>query len=392
MGGGSDTRKIAPRHRALQLVGRVLRPLARGTSAHQHVDFVDENDDPSIAAFHLVLEGFDTLGKRASKLCPGDQGSHFQVDDNAFARPLSVTLKSLYRALDHRRLSNPRLPHQAGVIGAPFPQDVDDFFDLPGSANDWIQTSLLGKQAQVAPNGGQQWKGFGIECQGAWDFGLTLSQRGNAGFDAIGLGCTRRRRSAVCWRGTEAGDRSHRFHGAWAGFGAKGTALKLCRLLASFELKLAGHPAAQLVGERGVANGREIQPSPHQQILRGAAHPRGGDQKVQAVSLYGAAILSDFSASLTQLAGEPVELAGRCSHRREKAILVDASLLQQQLGSVFDGKEREQQMRRGQLLPDADCDVVCLCENLRKVRTVDHSLSREHRIRVYTADPSAAKN
>ena len=45
VGGRADAGKLAPRQRRLQLVGGVLRALAAGAGADEHVQLVDEDDD-----------------------------------------------------------------------------------------------------------------------------------------------------------------------------------------------------------------------------------------------------------------------------------------------------------------------------------------------------------
>src|SRR5207237_144868 len=73
------------RERRLQLVGRILRSLAGGSRADQHVKLVDEDDEAAVGALHLVLDPDQAFAERAAQLRAGHQATHVELEENAVA-------------------------------------------------------------------------------------------------------------------------------------------------------------------------------------------------------------------------------------------------------------------------------------------------------------------
>ena len=142
--------------------------------------------------------------------------------------------------------------------------------------------------------------------------------------------------------------------------------------------ELPGHPAAEEVGEGGVAHRREVQPGAGQQLVTGASQPGDGDEEVQTVRLTRAARPRDLPCPLPELPQGSIGLGGGGLHQGEEPVLVHAPFLEEALPRVVDGEERQDRVRGRGLLRDALGDVVRLGEDQRQVAAVDHALSNTY--------------
>src|SRR5207248_660676 len=101
---GADAGKLAARERRLQLIGRILRSLAGGSGADQHVKLVDEDDEAAVGALHLVLDPDQAFAERAAQLRSGHQATHVELEENAVAAEHAQR-----EAFDDGGLANPGL-------------------------------------------------------------------------------------------------------------------------------------------------------------------------------------------------------------------------------------------------------------------------------------------
>src|SRR5215831_16858561 len=85
VGGRPNTGELAAGHRALQLIGGILRPIPGRACSHQGVQLVDKDDDASLRLANLLLESIELLGESAAKLCSGNQPGHVNFNNGPFS-------------------------------------------------------------------------------------------------------------------------------------------------------------------------------------------------------------------------------------------------------------------------------------------------------------------
>ncbi len=384
VGGRADAGELAARHRGLELVRRVLRALAGRARADQGVDLVDEHHHPAVGLLHLVLEAVQLLGERAAELGAGDERRHVELDEDPVLKPAARLEQLLGDALDDRGLADARLADEARVVRAPLAEDVDDLLDLLRPADARVELPLAGGDREVPAERGEQRVELGVERVGP-----TQRRQGHAARERTGRAPPRTTGSSSLLgvdqlaRAHRRGRRDDRGRGGRGerasrrGIRARHRRSRGRRDLGhrSPRLELPRHPPAQVVGQRRVPHRREIHAHLREQLLRRAADPGGRDQHVQAVRLARAAALGDLPGAREQLAQLAVRLERRRGEHLEQPVLVDAALLEEQLGAVVDGEDREQRVRSGQLLVDAAGNVLGFGEDLRELGAVDHRLS-----------------
>ncbi len=68
---------------------------------------------------------------------------------------------------------------------------------------------------------------------------------------------------------------------------------------------------------------------------------------MEAVGLGGSTASRNLAASFAQVGQEGFIFLGNAGHRGQQAVFVDAALPEQDLGSVLDGEERQQDVGGG---------------------------------------------
>ena len=115
--GGADGPQLATRQRRLEQVAGIHRSfgLARADDGMQ---FVDEEDDLSVALRDFFDDGFEAILKFAAELRAGDQCPHVQRDDPlVFEHGRHVAIEHADRqAFDDRGFTHARLADQHGVV------------------------------------------------------------------------------------------------------------------------------------------------------------------------------------------------------------------------------------------------------------------------------------
>ncbi len=132
-----------------------------------------------------------------------------------------------------------------------------------------------------------------------------------------------------------------------------------------------GH-ARRVVGERDVAERRQLQAAGGEQLVRRAlAHPGHGDEQVDAVGLVGPQPLGDLAGPLAEVALEALRFLRRARHGEQDPVLVDAALAQQHLGPVGNHEECEEEVSAGEALVHVPRDVARLGEDLGELHRLD---------------------
>ncbi len=145
VGGRPDAGELSPGEGRFQLVGRVLRSLARRTGADQHVQLVDEDHHPAAGALHLVLDPDQALAERSAKLRARHQAAHVQLQQDPIAAQHPVR-----QPFHDGRLSHTWLAHQDRVVRAAFAQDVEDLFGLALPPERGVQLPLRRQRGEIA--------------------------------------------------------------------------------------------------------------------------------------------------------------------------------------------------------------------------------------------------
>ena len=149
--GGADAGKLAARERRLQLIGRILRSLAGGSGADQHVKLVDEDDEAAVGALHLVLDPDQAFAERAAQLRSGHQATHVELEENAVAAEHAQR-----EAFDDGGLANPGLADEHRIVRPALAEDVEELLGLALAAHCGIELSFDRQGGEVARMGGEE--------------------------------------------------------------------------------------------------------------------------------------------------------------------------------------------------------------------------------------------
>ncbi len=130
--------------------------------------------------------------------------------------------------------------------------------------------------------------------------------------------------------------------------------------------------AAEVVGEGRVAQRRDVDPALGEELERQAVAGAGRrDQHVAAVGLGRAAALGDLAGAVEQLAEQVLGLLRRAGERLEQRVLVDAAVVEQDLGAVGHSEGGQQQVCGRQFLADTRGDVLSLGNDSDKLGRID---------------------
>ncbi len=147
----ADRPQLAPRQHRLEHVRRVDGPLGR-PGADDRVQLVDEEDDLAGRRLDLGQHRLQTLLELAAVLRAREQRADVERPDTLALQPLGNVARDdpLREALDDRRLADPRVADQDGVVlGAPG-EHLDHAPDLLVAADHRVELSGLGQRGQVA--------------------------------------------------------------------------------------------------------------------------------------------------------------------------------------------------------------------------------------------------
>jgi len=154
---GADAVKFSPRKHGFEHVSGVDGPLG-GPRTDDSVEFVDEKNDPSIALFHFIEDGFQSLLELAPELRPRNKGTHVKGENGPVPEPLryvSVDYPS-GEPLDDGRFSYPGIPYEYRVVFRLPAQDPDhpsDFFVPPDHRIEFSRPGDANKVAAVLLQG-----------------------------------------------------------------------------------------------------------------------------------------------------------------------------------------------------------------------------------------------
>ena len=122
-----------------------------GAGADDRVQFVDEEQDPSLRGGHLGQHRFEPLLELAAVLRPGDQRTHVERKDNLVAQAFRHVLvdDALREAFDDGGLADPRIADEHRVVLGLAGHDLHHAADLVVPADDRIQPAGTGVGDQV---------------------------------------------------------------------------------------------------------------------------------------------------------------------------------------------------------------------------------------------------
>ena len=149
-GRGTDGMELASRQGRFQHVAGVHRSFGLA-GAHHRVDFVDEQNHLALLLGKIVDDRLQALLELSPELRARDQRSHVQRQD-AFAFQAFGDLvvdDPLGQSLDDRRLADPRLTDEHGIVLRAPLQDLDRSPDLVVTPDDRIELALLGSLGQI---------------------------------------------------------------------------------------------------------------------------------------------------------------------------------------------------------------------------------------------------
>ncbi len=155
--GGPDHVEFAARQHGLEHVAGIHRTLGR-TRADDGVQFVDQEQDPSLSCLYLGEYRLEPFLELASILGSGDQRTQVEREDGLVLQPFwdIAVDDALREAFDDGRLADARVADQDRVVLRLAGQDLDDAPDLGVAADDGVElaraclgdkvTSVLGQR------------------------------------------------------------------------------------------------------------------------------------------------------------------------------------------------------------------------------------------------------
>ena len=149
-GGGRDGAELAARQRGLEQVGGVV--LALGTPRpDQLMGLIDEHDDRCRGVLDLSDHLLQAVLELALDTGAGLKESQVQAPQHHVLQRLGHVAvgDALGEALHHRRLSDPGLAGENGVVLTPTGQDVDDLADLRLAAEHGIDAPVSGLRREI---------------------------------------------------------------------------------------------------------------------------------------------------------------------------------------------------------------------------------------------------
>ena len=148
--GRTDAVQLAAGEHRLEQVARVHAALGLAR-ADDGVQFVDEQQDASLALAHLFEHGLEPLLKFAAVLCARDQRAHIERENGLVLQSLGhvAAHDALRQALGDGRLADARLADEHGVVFRLAREDAHDVADLLIAADDRVHLALAGTLDEV---------------------------------------------------------------------------------------------------------------------------------------------------------------------------------------------------------------------------------------------------
>ena len=149
-GGGADAVELAPGQHGLEEVACIHGALGLAR-AHDGVELVDEEDDPSLGLPDLAQHRFEPLFKLAAVLGAGHQGTHIQGEDGLVLQGTGHVPfdDPLGQALGDGGLAHAGLADEDRIVLALPAQDADHVSDLVVPTDDGVQLILPGPLHQI---------------------------------------------------------------------------------------------------------------------------------------------------------------------------------------------------------------------------------------------------
>ena len=144
----TDALQFAARERRFEDVRRVHRR-SRRACAHQHVQFVDEDD--GVAVFQLVDDPLQPLLELSPVHCAGDQCADVQLHQALAQNGAGHAAgdDALRQTLDDGGLADARFADQRRIVLGAAREDLDDALDFRVAPDDGIELGLLRQAGQI---------------------------------------------------------------------------------------------------------------------------------------------------------------------------------------------------------------------------------------------------
>ena len=149
--GRADSMQFAARQCGLEHVARVHRRIARGTSAHDGMQLVDEQNDAAVALLHFTQNRLQTILELAAVLRARNHSAQVKRDNIVVfqARRHVACNDSLGQALDDCRFANARLANKHRVVLRATRKHLNGAANLVGTADDRIKLALARLLSEV---------------------------------------------------------------------------------------------------------------------------------------------------------------------------------------------------------------------------------------------------
>ena len=147
----ADDVHLSARQSRLEHVARVHRSFG-GAGAHERVQLVDEKDDVAFVLGDLVDHVLQPLLELAAVLRACHHPGEIELYDATSGQCLGnlVVDDALRDALDDRRLADPGIADQRGVVLRAPREDLYRLLDFIGTADDRVELALAGHVGEVA--------------------------------------------------------------------------------------------------------------------------------------------------------------------------------------------------------------------------------------------------
>ena len=149
--GRTDGMQFAARQCGLEHVARVHGRIARGTSAHDGMQLVDEQNDAAIALLHFAQNRLQTILELAAVLRARNHSAQVKRDNIVVfqARRHVARNDSLGQALDDCRFTNARFANKHRVVLRAARKHLNGAADLVRAADDRIELALARLLSEV---------------------------------------------------------------------------------------------------------------------------------------------------------------------------------------------------------------------------------------------------
>ncbi len=199
----ADDPQLAPGQRDLDLGHR----LVEAARSEQLVDLVDEEDHRAARVAHLGADGGDLLGERAARARAREELGDDDLHEDPRLPGLGDRGEALGEAAHDRRLAHAGRADEAGAVGVPLGEHVEDLIDLGLAPDDLVELPFGRREREVVPDRRERGEDRAIEGE-ARERGLGDARP------------ARRRRRRGAWRRCASAERGPasvwRARSAWA--------------------------------------------------------------------------------------------------------------------------------------------------------------------------------